>query len=111
MTWTPNDPLTAEQLEYIRNFGGRFAVTSHRTNTTMEFSLVLTKTKKGLAVNLLTVPNHNYVGFIPINNGIPENKFLHTKASAYSSENIAFKTFSWVWENWSNLKGVTIKGC
>ena len=111
MTWTSDNPLTNDQLEYIRNFGGRIAVTSGRTGSTLEFSIVPTKTGTGLAVNHLSNPDNHYIGFIPKSNGNVSNRFVHTKGSTYTKENVVFRTFSWVWNNWGNLQGVTVKGC
>ena len=111
MTWQPQDELTKEQLEYIRNFGGRIAVTSGRTGTTIKFSLVKTKMGNGLAINLLGDPDNHYIGYIPVNNGVVSSRFLHTKGSAFSKDNVVFRTFAWLWNNWDDPQGVTIKGC
>ena len=108
MTWTPNDPLTAEQLEYIWNFGGRFAVTSHRTNVTMRFSIVPMKSGTGMAVNLIETEGSKYVGYIG-----PAGQFAHTKASSFTTENVVFRTFYWIWQNRSSLatnQTTTVKG-
>ena len=111
MNWKTSDPLTTDQLSYIRNFGGRISVTSARTGTVLDFSLVKTKMGNGLAVNLLGKPDNQYIGYIPVQNGVPSSKFVHTKGSSVEPTHKVFVTFAWLWKNWGNHEGVTIKGC
>lgn len=104
MSWNRKDELTEEQVQYIQAYGGRIAMVSKSTGRELRYSVIPSKSGKGMSVNLLTPAgsNNEYVGFITSNGG-----FIHTKGSTHNKDSVFFQSFQWLW---SNLNDGSYKG-
>ena len=111
MSWDKTQELTGEQIQYIQSFGGRMSMVSKSTGAELRFSVIPSKSGKGMSVNLLTKQgeNNEYVGFIT-----SQGAFIVTKGSTYDKDHRVFQGFQWLWGNLgdgSYQNGCELRGC